>query len=69
MKNVSIRLPVQAIARLRSLAHTESLRTGREITWSAMVRQVVEQHLLGDEPLRPAGDASSKKLPRQRPGT
>ena len=47
MEVTSIRLPADILARLRALAHKESLRTGREVTWAKLVRNAVEKHLLG----------------------
>jgi hypothetical protein len=56
MQNRSIRLHTQTVARLRTLAHLESLRLGREIHWTALVRQCVEKHLV------PEMDAADPRL-------
>jgi predicted DNA-binding protein len=45
MKTTAIRLPPDQLAKLRALAHQESLRTGQEVTWSSLVRKAVEAQL------------------------
>jgi hypothetical protein len=41
----SLRLGVGVMAELRRLAHLESLRLGREVSASALVRALVEQYI------------------------
>jgi hypothetical protein len=37
----TIRLPKGTIRRLRRLAHEESLRRGADLTWSAIIREMI----------------------------
>lgn len=48
MQNVCLKLPGETITRLRNLAHIESLRTGRQLTWSGMLREMIHTHMLSD---------------------
>jgi hypothetical protein len=48
MEITSIRLKPGTVARLKAVAHKESLR-GRETTWASLVRGVIEKHILADE--------------------
>lgn len=43
----SFRLPSSQLAQLGQLAHRESLRRGKDISRSDLVREVVREHLLG----------------------
>jgi hypothetical protein len=47
MLPTSLRLPAELLAKLRALAHQESLRTGQEVTWSSLVRNAIEAQLFG----------------------
>jgi hypothetical protein len=51
----SIRFSPGTLDQLKALAHLRSLREGKTITWNAMVRDLVEGHLLGGEPGSPQG--------------
>jgi predicted DNA-binding protein len=46
MRAVSVHLPKQMISRLRTLAHLESLHSGRELTGSEIIRRLIEKHLV-----------------------
>jgi hypothetical protein len=48
MRVTGIRLPQATLNRLQTLAHLESLRRGTNITWSELVREVIHEHLLGE---------------------
>jgi predicted DNA-binding protein len=45
----SFRVPEGTLSRLRMLAHRRSLEQGRDVTWSELVREVVEKNLLDQE--------------------
>jgi hypothetical protein len=47
MEVTSMRWPAGVKQELMRLAHQESLRTGRQVSWSQLVRQTVEHYLLG----------------------
>jgi len=49
MELASIRFPSEMLNELRILAHIESLRRRRSVTWSGLVRETVERHLLRPE--------------------
>jgi hypothetical protein len=46
----SIRLPRDMLASLKELAHRKSIQERRDISWTSVVKQVVEDHLLNREP-------------------
>jgi hypothetical protein len=50
MEVTSMRWPTGTKKKLMRLAHMESLRTSCQVTWSQLVRQTVEKHLLADAP-------------------
>jgi len=63
MKATGIRFPDRVMARLRTLAHQESLRSGSEIHWCDLVREAVDKFLQArsDQPVQdpaPSADAS-----------
>jgi hypothetical protein len=43
--SVSLRLPVEFLAQLRTLAHRKSLQEGREVRWTDLLKQIVAEHL------------------------
>ena len=43
----TIRFSAGTLEKLRFLAHVRSLEAGRTVTWNALVRDLVETHLLG----------------------
>jgi predicted DNA-binding protein len=45
----TIRLPKGVKLRLRILAHKLSIELQRDVSWSAMVREAIEQFLLAKE--------------------
>ena len=45
MSPTCIRMPTDLLARLKTLSHTESLRTGRDMRWSDLVRDACKQYL------------------------
>jgi hypothetical protein len=45
MTPTAIRLPADLLLKLKQLAHVESLRTGDDVTWSALVRLAIEKLL------------------------
>jgi predicted DNA-binding protein len=49
MEVVSIRLCPEMVARLKLLARHEALRRGEDVTWARLVREALEQKLLGEE--------------------
>lgn len=46
MQVTAIRLPAAMFARLQVLSALETIRLGRRVTWAALVRQAIDEHLL-----------------------
>jgi hypothetical protein len=46
MEGTSLRLRKGTLAKLRTLACLETLRTGRPVSWAELVRNVIETSLL-----------------------
>jgi hypothetical protein len=45
----SVRFSPGTLERLKLMAHLRSIASGRTVTWNALVRDCVEQHLLGGD--------------------
>lgn len=52
----SIRLPSRLLASLKKLAHKRSLREGRELRWSGLVREAIEAMLVSNPCQQLKGD-------------
>ena len=58
MTTAGIRMPQVMLAELHRLAHQESLRLGKNISWASLAREVLRRELLagrGDEDVNRLG--------------
>lgn len=56
MRATSVMFAVETLDELRRLAHLDSLSTGRQVTPSSIVRELVEEYVSGRQDIKEEGE-------------